>query len=555
MAYKPYDFYKPYVQAVLSRRYSTCFLYGGIAMGKTMVQSWLLGVFAGAVYHKNLLKYTMPPCKDGVRRTKTYVVRAKIGDIGEATKPVLQELFPSIADQFRGLSNRQNPQCFIKGDLPDGTGFEWEIIGRPLADDKQLESFSGLQMTNAFFDEVAWLDETRFSAAAERVGRFPTKKRYPELWNVDEEGRPVALFHDIVLAATNPHGEDNWVFQREKRGNAKEFFFQTPPVIERLRFGTPVRGADGKPVYTPAGKEVLKNVLESHIERPLASREEEIERKVFGRFAKYEEGIRVFEAFDPMTHTIDSTDAMLSERDDLYVGIDAGGNTYSPAAIFAQRRDDQFVVFYEYAPFEYQRRATTTHAFAREVVRYLTENFEHRRVKCFIDPASTTSSVNDINNRSTMRIMQEEGLESDSITLRECPISNNDQVSLRAGLEVLLREKSEIYPMQRIVMNRTKCPVLCRALKSTYVFKKKSATSMTGDFAEKPHKQPPDADCVDALLYLLAGAGMRGEQVDRRAVHLQGIARARGLGARKEQNTDPLFVSRARRQGGNPFFY
>ena len=260
--YEPYSFYKDYVDSVLTGSHYTYFLCGGAATGKTMLTIWLMAVKAGLVWRpefkdKNVV--VMPPCKDGVRRTRSYLVLRKMADIAKIFPPIFEELFPAI--NFSGLRNLRAPQCVVRERLFDGTTLEWTIIGQYLIKAKQLRSFDGAHMTNIFVDDCALLDDNLFSSATCGVGLYPSKMSYPELYDAKEKGIK-AKFNSQVFAAANPLRETRWIFEMKKRNESvkNELFFEPPALFVRGRFWGVKRDNNGKPRLTAEGLEVAKHV-------------------------------------------------------------------------------------------------------------------------------------------------------------------------------------------------------------------------------------------------------------------------------------------------------
>lgn len=187
------------------------------------------------------------------------------------------------------------------------------VMFRSLDKPQDIKKILSLEITGAWFNEAREMSRAIVNRMAERVGRYPPAK----------DGGPT--WYGMILD-TNPPDEDHWLMEAERNGiEGWEFFVQPGGLIE----------VDGKLTTNPLA-ENLKYLPPGYYENNLgAMKMEEIKvyRMNIPGFVTH--GKPVTPEFNQLVHAA----KQLQPIDDLplTIGIDIGGGTLNPAAIFLQR--------------------------------------------------------------------------------------------------------------------------------------------------------------------------------------------------------------------------
>lgn len=113
------------------------------------------------------------PSSDGVRRTKTLIVRNTFAQLEANTIESWRQILGGIVKFIGG--NRPSGICKLP--LPDGTSIEWKVQFLALESPNIDDDIVGLEVTNIVFEELMKMqDMQRVLAVASRVGRYPSMK-------------------------------------------------------------------------------------------------------------------------------------------------------------------------------------------------------------------------------------------------------------------------------------------------------------------------------------------------------------------------------------------
>jgi len=130
----------------------------------------------------------MPPCRDGIKRSRWAVVRNTYNQLRDTTIRSFLDWFP---EKIFGNYQVTNHNYYITR-FP---GVQLEICFRALDREDQVSNLLSFEFTSAYFNEVREIPWTIIDAMDGRIGRYPSRR------DIDED-----FWHGIIMD-TNPPEE------------------------------------------------------------------------------------------------------------------------------------------------------------------------------------------------------------------------------------------------------------------------------------------------------------------------------------------------------------
>ena len=177
----------------------------------------------------------MPPCEDGVRRSRWAFIRNTYPELISTTMNTWKDWIP---DAICHISMSAPITGTINIDLVDGTSVLAEIIFMAIDRPEEARKLKSLELTGAFLNEASELDEEVKRMALQRTGRYPAII----------DGMEGDFWTGIIMD-TNPPSDDHWWHQLaeiEKPLNHK--FWRQPPAVFPAKRG---EGIDEELYYVP----------------------------------------------------------------------------------------------------------------------------------------------------------------------------------------------------------------------------------------------------------------------------------------------------------------
>lgn len=353
------------------------------------------------------------------------------------------------------------------------------VMFRSLDRPDDIKKILSLEITGAWFNEAREMPLGIVNRMAERVGRYPPAKDGGATWFG-------------MWADTNPPDDDHWLaeFEREPP-KGWQFFIQPPGLIER----------DGKLVTNPDA-ENLSNLPKGYYEINLgAMKPEEIKVYRKNEFGFVVDGKPVTPDFRPDLHV--RTDIKPIADLPLRIGMDVGGGTLNPAAIFLQRnRRGAYLVFAEVVC-----REMGIENFGRQIKNELADRFpEHlRQLEAGDEDAITATGDPAGGKRDELYedVVFEHVQRACGIKVRPAP-----------SQDPKLRIDALCAPMQRTIdglpgfMVHPRCRKFIRGLSGGW-FYRRLAVSGREVFADKPDKGEYSHPCEAGGYVLLSSGEMR----------------------------------------------
>lgn len=388
------------------------------------------------------------PDANGIRPTRFVIVRNTLPQLK-------QTVLADIKEHLSEIINFKVTDSTIYFDLKceDGTQIKSEWLLIPLDTTEDVKRLLSLQLTGAWIEEFREVDYSIVSPLIGRLGRFPSIARVKYSWKG-------------IIGSSNPFPEGS-LWHENLVLNLPEdwdFFHQPGGLSDRAE----------NVEHLPKGyyQDLMRGATQ-----------EFIDVHVHSKFGEDRSGQAVFSR--SYVHDFHSTPETLVIPEKTFVlGADFAR---SPAVLIAQIDPVGRLLVHKELFFE----GIGTEQFYKEhVIPELYNNFPG---ECYIigDPSGVAKSDN--NEESTFDVLRRLGLSAVPAP------SNRIDPRIRAVEERLAQN---IGGKSAVLISRKGCPMLIRALRGEYKFKRKK----DGQLQPEPDKIRPWADLADAFQYLCQGA-------------------------------------------------
>lgn len=166
----------------------------------------------------------MPPCRDGVRRSRWAFIRNTYPELISTTMNTWRDWVP---DEICHISMSSPITGKMDFELEDGTRVKAEIIFIAIDRPEEARKLKSLELTGAFLNEASELDEEVKNMAFQRTGRYPAL-----IDGIDED------FWTGVIMDTNPPSDDHWWHElAEVKKPLNHRFWRQPPAILPIKQG------------------------------------------------------------------------------------------------------------------------------------------------------------------------------------------------------------------------------------------------------------------------------------------------------------------------------
>lgn len=391
------------------------------------------------------------PDSSGARNTRFVCVRNTMQQLRATVLPDVQQYLKDMIRYFVTDATIQ-----IRAELDDGTRVvsDWNLV--PLDTKEDQRRLLSMQLTGAWINEVREVPIEIVQALMGRLGRFPSKVNGGPSW------------HGLIMDS-NPWDVDSPYHDR----------FVLNPVPNWKLF------------HQPSGvgphAENRDNLPDGYYENLASDRDEGwTEVHIYSEWGSSNAGQAVFRrSFDPKTHVVDMHEVINPFRP-IAIGMDFGR---TPAALIGQVDSmGRLLVFKEVTA-----EGVGLLAFLEEYLRPVlsVEPYAGKRVFVVADPAGREKSQ--LSEESLFDALR-------SLGFLAYPASTNEIETRLRSVERALRTTISGEPGLQI--SRTGCPMLVKALGSSYRYRRKR----DGALEDVPEKNHPWSDVADALQYFCMGA-------------------------------------------------
>lgn len=475
-----------------------------------------------------------PSPHDGYRRFKMAMVRNTTIELKRTTAQTWLSCFPEDATGPLKTSApmvhriRREPKDWNKSlawdDPRQGTpGLDFQVDFMGLDNPKDVRELLSYEGTVIAFNELKEIPKNIVDKATERVGRYPSMLQGGVL--------PTKF---SVWGDTNPPDEDHYLYQWDQgvdengeyigRPEGYVFYFQAPGVIEMTRKDAntwvnvddePItlvtkkeryihRAAGSLWAVNPAAENLpnLPNDLiidpsndplgpGGYYARALAGKDRShIRGYLQGRYGFIREGKPVIPEFDPVLMVVDDLPTLDT---DVSGGIDMGGNTLNPAAVFHQRHPAGAWLIHG----EVIGRDMGIERFTIAMKLAFAEVFPTRKIEesqFSGDPAGITKDP-------LYEFTAFEHFRRHGITVFAAPTNDT-----RTRIDAIKAPMGRMINGKPGILIHRRCKNLIKGLSGAWQYRRKMISG-TQKFQEKPDKDHPYSDICEALGYGLSGGG------------------------------------------------
>jgi hypothetical protein len=471
--FDPYHFIPPgpVAEAFLNATNLTSFIMGPVGAGKTV-----------ACAFKRIYAATLAPtCLDGWKRCRWVVVRSTYRDAEKTVLASWQQWFhKGYPGSSWGGGNDRPVTHTLRFRLPSGERIEaiTEFIGlNGMTVEAKLR---GYEISGAWLNEADTLDEDALRYVEQRTGRYPMRDMLPA------EARRMRT----VIGDFNAPDVDNWVYQVfiERQSENRKLFTQ--------------------PSGMSPDAENTEKLEPGYYEQMIADNEDWFVRRfVYNQFGYSRDGKPVYDTFNAAVH-VAARPLDFDPNLDLLVGLDGGGGTLNPAAVYGQIHAGwQLHIIGELVP----GHGYGPSRFGELLDADISDRFPGvRKIRPWADPASEYGGDKEGGQLAWIEIVRE--LIGVPILI---PFAGSNEIALR--LDAVKRELMTDGTTPNMLISPV-CKLLIRGFASKYRYKKRPLGAST---TYEPVPDKNDASHPhDALQYLVGG--IRG----RTAIVRSAIGRA-----------------------------
>mgnify|MGYP003639403363 CR=1 FL=1 len=430
------------------------------------------------------------PSPDGVRYSKAGIIRNTYGELRTTTLETWKEFFP---EENCGPIRYTAPithHITIPGFL------DLQVLFVSADRPKDVRKLLSLELSFIWFNEFREMERSIFTAAGDRIGRYPSMKNHG-----------VFATRDCVIADTNPPDEDSWIYDMEMEGPEGFEFFHQPPAVfpeEEIPKGIIYERKDliqaaGRYYLANPNAENKRNLKPGYYESKIPGKTADwIQVYYESKYGYVADGKPVIPQFDD---TLMSRDELPILQDQpLLIGIDIGGGTLSPAAIIGQRHPrGNWLIHAEVICSE-----MGLENFSREIAYCLNDLFGGRSIdRGWADPAGKNRDP--LYETSILQHLRAKGF----------PVHEAPTNQIQARVEAISAPMSRFIDSQPGFLVSKRCKVLRSGLAAKWKYKKIQVVG-ADKYAQTPDKDEYSHPC-DALGYLMLGGGEHQVMKGRKA--------------------------------------
>lgn len=423
------------------------------------------------------------PNDDGVRKTRTLIVRNTMPQLETTTLKTWKDWFPpgdpkKNPDTFGRMIGKPPFTHDIRVGLGDGTTVELEVQFLALDKDEDVRKLLSYECSNIWFNEAREIRYSIVSAATARVGRYPSPK----------DG---GCTRKAIIMDTNPPDDEHWWYKlaEEETPSNWEFFSQPSglaPEAENLENLS--QSANWK---SQSIEERRQHGRTYYLDMLGGKTEEWTNVYVHGKYGYIKRGVPVYKGAWNSDFHVAKRDLEPVPMLPLVLGIDSSGR--HPSTVILQKsKRGQWCVLDEYCILDDEGMGAR--AYAKNTASWLKRDYPGVRIdSVYGDPAGNFPSQDE---QTYFEVLRSEG-----IPIKAAP-TNNPSKRIETVVDVLSRM---VDGMPALIVS-PKCKHLIKGMNGGYQYKKISTSGGDDRYGDKPLKNR-FSDVQDALQYALCGAG------------------------------------------------
>lgn len=445
-------------------------IIGPIGSGKTL----------GSIIRWEKEIYEQEPSSDGIRYTRTVVVRNTAVELRDTTIKSFEDHF---GEQLK--FNWGNLTALYEHD-----DVRAEILFRALDKPKDVKKLLSLEITFAYLNELRELPKEALENVTSRLGRYPSPKSGASATN------PTAW------ADTNAFDNETWIYKKfiENLPYNHRVFEQPPAIINVKFLNNQIHSSE---VNEKA--ENIKNLPYHYYRGFIAGKSEDWVRVMIMReYIPLKTGKPVYPEYNDNLHCIREKDIFKPNPSlPLIIGADNGRTS---AFLIGQKDSFGRIVVFD----ELISDNIGSIEFGKECYKHLQEHYSEFEISTWIDPWAGNSKTQ-LDDKTMFKEWNKIGL--------HCRTSNTKGPGIMVeAVKQKLNTLSAGYPSLVI---SDKCKMLRKAMQGGYEYKR---INVSGEkYNEKPDKGPY-SHVGNALEFLVDGSGASKQLVkDSRSMPQQTI--------------------------------
>lgn len=270
----------------------------------------------------------MPPCRDGVRRSRWAFIRNSYPELISTTMKTWGEWVP---EELCHISMSPPINGVVRCRLKDGTSVEGEVLFLAIDRPEDTRKLRSLELTGAFLNEASELDEEVKRMAFQRCARYPGV--------ADGVG---GNFWTGLVMDTNPPDDTHWWYRlAEVEKPLGHRFWRQPPAIVPIESGEGVGRCiewvpnDGRFLGFSAAENVKWHKLgyDYWLRQVHGNDKEWCRVFLMGEYGSIQRGKPVYPEYSDAMH-YSGVELVLMRGVPLLMGFDLG---LTPACVFVQQ--------------------------------------------------------------------------------------------------------------------------------------------------------------------------------------------------------------------------
>ena len=399
----------------------------------------------------------IPPQQDGVRRSRSVIIRSTYRELKDTTVQTWNAVLPAQIRHWResDMSSR------ITLPLPDGTKVDAMFLFRALDRPQDVAKLLSLELTNAWINEARETPKAILDMLQGRVGRYPAKRDCPDFWFG-------------IIMDTNPCDVTDWWYKMFELAQPDEWrMFRQPGGLT----------ANAENIENlPGGEQYYTRLTAAHTQ-------DWIDIYVKGNYGFTVEGRPIYPEYNDQVHTIEGTWEPVPGRT-IHVGIDFG---LTPAALFGQEDPFGSMVWFR----ELVTEDMGAVRFGEELSKIMRKDYGTFKFNITGDPAGEQRSQ--VDERTPFDVLHAMGIPADKAY-------TNDFTLRREGVVKAMRSLT-IDGKPGLVLVKDQVPMARKGMMGGYSYRRMNISGPGEYFQDKPDKNIYSHVC-EAGQYLMCGAGI-----------------------------------------------
>jgi hypothetical protein len=424
----------------------------------------------------------MPPCKDGVRRSKWVFIRGTYDELKQTTF----DLWMSWFGQFGNVKATLKPLEY-KTQFYDAEGMcELHVVFLALDKVLQYKKLRSSNFTGGYINESSEAPEGLTSQVLARTGRYPSmdlldlskvKKWFTRPILLNEKWQTTRVpYWSGVICDTNPPEVDSEIFNLfEVQKPAGYRLFKQPAGLFKTKIGWAVN---------PNAENIKRLGLDYYSKQAVGATEEFIKVFCCGEYGSIKAGSLIYDDYNDNFHCCDEL-PILSD-----VGLRLSFDTwYNPACNISQYASEQLRVLAAL-----HEPHCSLEAFIHDLILpYLHQNFGGMPIISVVFDPAGMAGENVKGATSDFQIIQK-AFEKYGVGIVKPAITNKIKTRLNA-VEHLLKRINRAQPA--IIFDKVRCNILRQGFLKHYVWRE---SKTTGEIIHEPKKNKYSHN-QDALQY------------------------------------------------------